>query len=89
MSESSDLTTQRNIHLEARSKLMYLQLETKLMHPLFPKVKDSRALSRDMASTEDLWLMVPNSTVIRVPMVHAPHRAVYSKEKECLDIWAA
>ena len=89
MSESSDLTTQRNIHLEARSKLMYLQLETKLMHPLFPKVKDSRVQSRDMDSTEVLWLTVLNSIVIRVPTVHVLHQAVYSKEKECLDIWVA
>ena len=27
--------------------------------------------------------------VIRVPTVHVLHQAVYSKEKECLDIWVA
>ena len=36
-----------------------------------------------------LWLMVLNSIVIRVPTVHVLHRAVYSREKECLDIWEA
>ena len=36
-----------------------------------------------------LWLTVPNSIVIRVPTVHVLHQAVYSKEKECLDIWVA
>ena len=66
-----------------------LQLETKLMHPLFPKVKDSRVQSRDMDSTEVLWLMVPNSIVIRVPMVPALHPAVYSRARECRDIWVA
>ena len=55
----------------------------------FPKVKVSRALLRDFDSTEVLWLTVPNSIVIRVPMVHVLHQAVYSKEKECLDIWVA
>ena len=54
-----------------------------------PKVKVSRALLRDLDSTEVLWLTVPNSIVIRVPMVHVLHQAVYSKEKECLDIWVA
>ena len=53
------------------------------------KVKVSRALSRDWDSTEVLWLTVPSSIVIRVPMVHAPHRAVYSREKECRDTWEA
>ncbi len=33
--------------------------------------------------------MVLNSIVIRVPTVHVLHRAVYSREKECLDIWEA
>ena len=51
------------------------------------KVKDSRVRSRDMVSTEDRWLMVLNSIVIRVQTVPAPIRAVYSKEKECLDRW--
>ena len=39
------------------------------------------------ASAEDLWLMVPSSIVIRVPMVHVPPLAVYSRARECLDIW--
>ena len=40
-------------------------------------------------AAEYLWLTVPNSIVIRVPTVHVLHQAVYSKEKECLDIWVA
>ena len=51
------------------------------------KVKDSRVPSRDMVSPEDLWLMVPNIIVTQVPMVLAPIRVRYSKEKECQDRW--
>ena len=40
-------------------------------------------------STEDLWLMAPNSIVIRVPTVPAPLRAAYSRARECLVTWAA
>ncbi len=36
-----------------------------------------------------LWLTVPSSIVIRVPTVRVPHRAVYSREKECRDTWEA
>ena len=43
--------------------------------------------SRDMVSPEDLWLMVPNIIVTQVPMVLAPIRVRYSKEKECQDRW--
>ena len=59
----------------------------RLTRPLFPRVKDSRVLSRDMVSTEDPWLTVPSSTVMLVPMVPAPIRARYSREKECLVRW--
>ncbi len=38
--------------------------------------------------SEDLWLMVPNIIVTQVPMVLAPIRVRYSKEKECQDRWA-
>ena len=51
------------------------------------KGKGFQVRSRDMVSTEDRWLMVLNSIVIRVQTVPAPIRAVYSKEKECLDRW--
>ena len=47
-----------------------------------------RVPSRDMVSPEDLWLMVPNIIVTQVPMVLAPIRVRYSKEKECQDRWA-
>ena len=50
--------------------------------------KVSRARSRDTASTEDLWLMVLNSIVIRVPTVLVLIRARYSRVKACRDIWA-
>ena len=53
------------------------------------KVRASRVRSRDLVSTEDLWLMVPNSIVIRVPTVPAPLRAAYSRARECLVTWAA
>ena len=59
------------------------------VQPRFPKVRDSRAPLRDMASTEAPWLTAPNSIVIRVPTEHAPLRAACSREKECLDTWAA
>jgi hypothetical protein len=37
--------------------------------------------------TEDLWLTVQSSIVIRVPTVQVPHRAVYIRARECRDIW--
>ena len=55
----------------------------------FPKVKASRAPSRDMASPEDLWLTVPNIIVMQVPMVLVLIRARYSKENTCQVIWEA
>ena len=54
---------------------------------LFPKVKVSRVRSRDMVSQEDLWLTVPNITVMQVPMVLVLIRARYSKENTCQVIW--
>ena len=56
---------------------------------LFPKVKVSRVPSRDTASTEDRWLTVPSSIVIRVPTVLQPHRDAYLRAKECRVTWAA
>ena len=53
------------------------------------KVKDSRVPSRDTASTEDRWLTVPSSIVIRVPTVLQPHRDAYLRAKECRVTWAA
>ena len=47
-----------------------------------PKVKDSRAQSRDTVSPEDLWLMVPNTIVMQVPTVLVPIRAGYSRAKK-------
>ncbi len=46
-----------------------------------PKVKVSRAQSRDTVSPEDLWLMVLNTIVMQVPTVLVPTRVVYSKVK--------
>ena len=51
------------------------------------KVKVSRVRSRDMVSQEDLWLTVPNITVMQVPMVLVLIRARYSKENTCQVIW--
>ena len=39
--------------------------------------------------TVNRWLMVLSSIVIRVLTVHVLLRAVYSREKECLDTWVA
>ena len=40
-------------------------------------------------STEDLWLTVLSSIVIRVPTVLQPPQAAYSRARECQDTWAA
>ena len=53
------------------------------------KGKGSRVRSRDMVSQEDLWLTVPNITVMQVPMVLVLIRARYSKENTCQVIWEA
>ena len=37
--------------------------------------------------SEDLWLTVPNITVMQVPMVLAPIRVKYSKENTCRVTW--
>ena len=72
MSESSRFENAAEYARKAmRSRLTSSQQAIRLMQLLFPKVKDSRAPSRDMASTEDLWLTVPSSIVIRVPTVPA------------------
>lgn len=52
------------------------------------RVKASRAPSRDMDSTEDLWHMVPSSIAIRVPTVPLQHQAAYSRARECQATWA-
>ena len=49
----------------------------------------TRVRSRDMVSQEDLWLTVPNITVMQVPMVLVLIRARYSKENTCQVIWEA
>ncbi len=51
------------------------------------KGKGSRALLRDLDRAEDRWLMVLNSTVIRVPMVPQQLRAAYSRVKACRVRW--
>lgn len=53
----------------------------------FPKVKDSRVLSRDTTSTEDLWLTVLSSIVMLVPTVLHLTRVKYSRAKRCQDTW--
>ena len=66
-----------------------LRLATRLTQPRSPKVRDSRARSRDLVSTEDRWLTVPSSIVIRVPTAPAPLPARCSRARECPDTWAA
>ena len=51
------------------------------------KGKGFQVRSRDMVSQEDLWLTVPNITVMQVPMVLVLIRARYSKENTCQVIW--
>ena len=53
------------------------------------KEKDSRVLLRDTTSTEDLWLTVLNSIVIRDLTVLHLIRVKYSKERRCQDTWEA
>ena len=79
----------RNRHGVNKAKLISSQKATRSMQQQFPKVKVSRAQLRDLASTEDLWLMVLNSIVIRVPTALVLLRVKYSKEKECRDTWVA
>ena len=67
---------------QERSKLTSSQLATRSTLLQFPKVKDSRARLRDTASTEDLWLTVLNSIVIRVPTVLASDPSKVFKGKE-------
>ena len=73
--------------VDRKLKLISLQTAITLMQQLFPKVKVSRVRSRDMVSQEDLWLTVPNITVMQVPMVLVLIRARYSKENTCQVIW--
>ena len=87
--ENSSLKTQMSMHLHRKSKLISLLKVIRSMLLQLQRVKDSRAQSRDMVSTEDLWHMVLNSIVIRVPTVHVLLLQKYLKEKECLDIWVA
>ena len=51
------------------------------------KVKDSRVLSRDTTSTEDLWLTALSSIVMLVPTVLHLTRVKYSRAKRCQDTW--
>ena len=73
---------------QTRSRQTSLRLATRLTQPRSPKVRDSRARSRDLVSTEDRWLTVPSSIVIRVPMVPLRLPAAYSRARECLVRWA-
>ena len=58
---------QKAIHLDRKSKLIFLLQVTRSMLLQSPKEKDSRALLKDMDSPEDLWLMVLNTTDMQVP----------------------
>lgn len=73
--------------VDRKSRLISLQQEIISMLLQFPKVKASRAPSRDMASPEDLWLTVLNIIVMQVPTALAPIRARFSKENICQVTW--
>ena len=66
-----------------------LKLATRSTLLPFLKEKDSRVLLRDTTSTEDLWLTVLNSIVIRDLTVLHLIRVKYSKERRCQDTWEA
>ena len=87
--QNSGLKMRLSTHWHRKSKLTSSQLATESTLLQSAKVRASRVRSRDLVSTEDLWLMVPNSIVIRVPTVPAPLRAAYSRARECLVTWAA
>ena len=87
--EKSGLKMRLSTHWHRKSKLISSQLATESTLLQSAKVRASRVRSRDLVSTEDLWLMVPNSIVIRVPTAPAPLRAAYSRARECLVTWAA
>ena len=53
------------------------------------KGKGFQGAIKRLVSTEDQWLMVLNSIVIRVLTVLVLHQVRYSREKECLDTWVA
>ena len=51
------------------------------------KGKGFQGAIKRLGSTEDRWLMVLNSIVIRVPMVPQQLRAAYSRAKACRVRW--
>ena len=77
------------VHRHGVTKLTFLKLATRSTLLPFLKEKDSRVLLRDTTSTEDLWLTVLNSIVIRDLTVLHLIRVKYSKERRCQDTWEA
>ncbi len=73
--------------VDRKSKLISLQQEIISMLLQFPKVKVSRAQSRDTVSPEDLWLMVLNIIAMQVQWCLFLIRARFSKENIWLDTW--
>ena len=77
--------------LDGQNKITVKGIDKEKVGQYAAEIRDKRRPEPCLlyTSIEVLWLMVLNSIVIRVPTVHVLHRAVYSREKECLDIWEA
>ncbi len=73
--------------LEMKSKLIFCSRRQWMRLP-FPGKGFQGAIKRH-GQHRGPMTMVPNSTVIRVPTAPALSRARCSREKACLDIWAA
>ena len=78
---------EKSIHSVRKSRLISLKQATRLMQRELQKVKDSRAQSRDMVFTEDLWDMVLSSTDMLVQTELVQIQAVYSRVRRCLVRW--
>ena len=74
-------------NLVRKSNAMFLKLAIRSTLLQSAKVKDSRALSRDTDSPEDLWLTVLNIIVMQVPTVQHQIRVKYSRAKRCRARW--
>lgn len=75
---------------KVRERLCLLQTKTVGIAVFVPSAYyEDVDRSRDIISTEDLWLTVLNSTAMQVLMVQHLIRVKYSKAKRCRDTWEA
>ena len=86
---NSSLKTLQIISSAMRSRPISSRKATRSTRLQLPRVKASRAQSRDWDSTEDLWDTVPSSIATRVPTDLLPIRAESSRAKECPATWEA